>query len=154
MENTGHGGVADGIGIGSWADADPARSTRRRFLKKTLLVGGGLATSAFLGRTRLSIPVAYGQDMVWLNIRVDRRIASQGQYSWASAWTSSDREGRIRVAVKRLHLVLDSHDHQQKDCDDCDYLRIDESHAGSENVKARARAWCEGPDISPLERSA
>ena len=154
MENTGHDGVADGIGIGSWADADPARITRRRFLKKTLLVGGGLATSAFLGRTRLSIPVAYGQDMVWLNIRVDRRIASQGQYSWASAWTSSDREGRIRVAVKRLHLVLDSHDHQQKDCDDCDYLRIDESHAGSGSVKARARAWCEGPDISPLERSA
>ncbi len=99
-------------------------------------------------------PVARGQGMVWLNIGVETRTSSEGQRSWAIAATSSDRAGANKVKVRKLHLVLDAHERQQRQCEDCDSLRVDEYHEGAQVVKPRARAWSEGPSISPVEAAA
>jgi hypothetical protein len=122
-------------------------------LTGALALGAG-AVVASLAEPRLSHRIADGEQTVWLNVRVETSTSSQGQHSWASAWTSSDREGRDRVSVEKLRLVLDAHGRQEKECASCDYLRVDEWHDGPEVVKARASAWSEGPKIGPVESSA
>ncbi len=152
MNSNGHD-VAFAGGARAGAGTPVGRVTRRRVLTGALALGAG-AVAASLAEPRLSNRPADGQQTVWLNIRVETSTSSQGQHSWASAWTSTDREGRDRVPVDKLRLVLDGHGRQEKECARCDYLRVDEWHDGPEIVKAHASAWSEGPTIGPVESSA
>jgi hypothetical protein len=136
------------------SSAPTGQTTRRLVLKGALALGVGAVVAASLPGRHLSVRAAHGEGAVWLNIRVETSTSSQGQHSWASAWTSSDREGRDRVPVEKLRLVLDAHRSQEKECAHCDYLRIDEWHDGAEVAKARASAWSEGPTIGPVESTA
>jgi hypothetical protein len=99
-------------------------------------------------------PPAHAQQMVWLNIGVETRASSEGQRSWATASTSSDKGGLTKVRVLKLHLVLDGHARQEQVCEDCDSLQVEEYHEGEQVMQVRARAWAEGPTISVVEASA
>jgi hypothetical protein len=122
-----------------------------RGLKATIALGAVIATAAVAPG---GAPVARAQQMVWLNINVETRTSPEGQRSWAVASTSSDKAGANKVRVRKLHLVLDAHERQQQECENCDSLRVDEFHEGDQVAAARARAWTEGPEISAVEASA
>jgi hypothetical protein len=136
------------------SSAPTDQTTRRHVLTGAIALGVGAVVAAPLPGRHLSVRPAHGEGTVWLNIRVETNTSSQGQHSWASAWTSSDREGQYRVAVEKLHFLLEAHRRQEKECVNCDYLRIDEWHDGPEVAKARASAWSEGPKIGPVESTA
>ena len=125
-------------------DAMPPEVTRRTILK------GGVAFSL---AGRFSVPIAHGQETVWLHVHVDRRTDEGQQISTAQAWATSDQAGMNRVAVGTLHLVLEAFRRRADRCNHCEYLRIEEVHLGSDVTTATAKAWCEDPTIGPVTKS-
>ena len=132
-------------------NSEQSRKTARGLRMGAIALGAatvmGLAVAPGL------TPIARGE-MVWLNINVETRASAEGQRSWAVATTTSDKAGKSPVKVRKLHIVLDAHEHQQQECEECDALRIDEYHEGAEVMKARAQAWSEGPAIRAVEAAA
>jgi len=124
-------------------------TTRAWNLRTAVALGAVVAAVAPVGG-----PVAGAQQTVWLNVNVEMRASSEGQRSWAIASTSSDKEGLTKMRVQKLHLVLDGHARQERECEDCDSIRVDEYHEGEQMTQVRARAWAEGPSISVVEASA
>jgi hypothetical protein len=124
-------------------------ATRARSFGRAVVLGAVVAAVS-----PAAAPVARAQQMVWLNISVETRASSEGQRSWATASTSSDKGGANKIRVLKLHLVLDGHARQQQECDDCDSLQVEENHEGEQVTQVHARAWAEGPTINVVEASA